>query len=66
MIYVLDGHVNNNILTTSGKNKVWIEHELKKHNINSIKDVLIAMVDTQGKFVYQLYDENQNVKGDKK
>ena len=66
IIYVLDGHVNNNALTTSGKNKVWIEHELKKHHINSIKDVLIAMIDTQGKFVYQLYDENQNVKGDKK
>ncbi len=66
IIYVLDGHVNNNALTTSGKNKVWIEHELKKHHINSIKDVLIAMVDTQGKFVYQLYDKNQNVKGAKK
>lgn len=66
IIYVLDGHVNNNALTTSGKNKVWIEHELKKHHINSIKDVLIAMIDTQGKFVYQLYDKNQNVKGAKK
>lgn len=66
IIYVLDGHVNNNALTTSGKNKVWIEHELKKHHINSIKDVLIAMIDTQGKFVYQLYDKNDNVKGAKK
>lgn len=66
IIYVLDGHVNNNALTTSGKNKVWIEHELKKHHINSIKDVLIAMIDTRGKFVYQLYDKNQDVKGAKK
>ena len=66
IIYVLDGHVNNNALTTSGKNKVWIEHEFKKHHINSIKDVLIAMIDTQGKFVYQLYDKNDNVKGAKK
>nr|WP_133013784.1 YetF domain-containing protein [Clostridium cuniculi] len=66
IIYVLDGHVNNNALTTSGKNKVWIEHELKKYHINSIKDVLIAMIDTQGKFVYQLYDKNDNVKGAKK
>ena len=64
IIYVLDGHVNNNALTTSGKNKVWIEHELKKHHIDSIKDVLIAMIDTQGKFVYQLYDKNE--KGAKK
>ena len=64
IIYVLDGHVNNNALTTSGKNKVWIEHELKKHHIDSIKDVLIAMVDTQGNFFYQLYDKNE--KGAKK
>ena len=66
IIYVLDGHVNKNSLTTSGKNKYWIEHELKKHHIDSIKDVLLAMVDTQGKFVYQLYDKNENKKGDKK
>ncbi len=66
IIYVLDGHVNNNALTTSGKNKVWIEHELKKHHIDSIKDVLFAMIDTQGKFVYQLYDLNENGKGAKK
>ena len=66
IIYVLDGQVNNNALTTSGKNKVWIEHELKKHHIDSIKDVLFAMIDTQGKFVYQLYDLNENGKGAKK
>ena len=63
IIYVLDGHVNKNALTTSGKNKVWIEHELKKLHINSIKDVLIAMTDTEGKFYYQLYDKNKNKKG---
>ena len=66
IIYVLDGHVNKNALTTSGKNKVWIEHELKKHHINSIEDVLIAMIDTQGKFYYQLYDKNEKEKGAKK
>lgn len=63
IIYVLDGHVNKNSLTTSGKNKYWIEHELKKHHINSIKDVVLAMVDTQGKFIYQLYDKNEKKKG---
>lgn len=66
IIYVLDGHVNKNSLTTSGKNKHWIMHKLKKHNIDSIKDVLFAMVDTQGNFVYQLYDKNEKKKGDKK
>ena len=57
VIYVLDGHVNRNSLTTSGKNKYWIESELKKHGINSIKDVVLFMTDTNGKFVYQLIDE---------
>ena len=57
VIYVLDGHVNRNSLTTSGKNKHWIESELKKHGINSIKDVVLFMTDTNGKFVYQLIDE---------
>lgn len=54
IIYVVDGRINRNSLNTSGKDKVWIEDELKKHNINSIKDVVIAMTDTKGKFVYQL------------
>ncbi|SCI98160.1 Protein of uncharacterised function (DUF421) [uncultured Clostridium sp.] len=57
VIYVLDGHVNKNSLTTSGKNKYWIESELKKHGINSIKDVLLFMTDTNGKFVWQLYGD---------
>lgn len=63
IIYVLDGQVNKNSLTTSRKNKYWIAHELKKHHIDSIKDVMLAMVDTQGKFIYQLYDKNENKKG---
>ena len=65
IIYVLDGHVNKNSLTTSGKNKEWIEAELKKHNINSIKDVIIAMTDTSGKFIYQLYTDEVNPGGTK-
>lgn len=57
VIYVLDGHVNKNSLTTSGKNKYWIESELKKHGINSIKEVLLYMTDTNGKIIYQLYND---------
>lgn len=57
VIYILDGHVNNNALTSSGKNKYWIESELKKHGINSVKDVLLFMTDTAGKFVFQFYDD---------
>lgn len=57
VIYVLDGQINRNSLTTAGKNKVWIEHELKKHKIDNINNVLLAMTDTSGKFIYQLHDE---------
>lgn len=57
VIYVLDGQVNRNALTTSGKNKVWIENELSKHKITNINNVLLAMTDTTGKFIYQLHDE---------
>lgn len=57
VIYVLDGRVNKNALTTAGKNKVWIENELKKYKINNISNVLLAMTDTTGKFIYQLHEE---------
>ncbi len=56
-ILVSDGKINKDSLTSINKNKEWIINTLKKHNINSIKDVLIAMYDTEGKFKYQLYDD---------
>lgn len=63
-ILVSDGHINNNSLTKMGKDKEWIENILKNYNINSINEVLLAMYDTKGKFIYQLYDEYEQ--GDKK
>lgn len=63
-ILVSDGHININSLTKMEKDKEWIENILKNHNINSINEVLLAMYDTKGKFIYQLYDEYEQ--GDKK
>ena len=57
IIYVLDGHINNNALTTSGKNKAWIQNELNKHKAGKIEEIILAMTDTQGKFFFQRYDE---------
>ncbi|MBU3137055.1 DUF421 domain-containing protein [Clostridium gasigenes] len=57
VIYVLDGKVNKNALTTSGKNIFWIKNELKKYKINNIDNVILAMTDTTGEFIYQLHDE---------
>lgn len=61
VIYILDGKINKNALTSCNKTDDWIKSELKKYNINSIKNVLIAMTDTNGKFVYQLHN-NKEVK----
>lgn len=57
VIYVLDGKINTNSLTSGGKSKEVILEELKKHGVGSIENVLIAMTDTNGKFFCQLYDE---------
>lgn len=61
IIYILDGEFNRNSLTSSHKDDEWIINELKKHKVNSIKDVLIAMTDTNGRFIYQLHrDKGEN------
>lgn len=59
IIYILDGEFNRNALTSSPKGDEWIINELKKHKVNSIKDVLIAMTDTNGKFIYQLHKNKE-------
>lgn len=59
VIYILDGHFNRNALTSSDKDDEWIIKELKKHKVNSIKDVLIAMTDTNGRFIYQLHKDKE-------
>ena len=57
IIYILDGKINNNNLTSSGKNREWILEKLKNRNIHSIEDIIIAMENTDGTFFYQLYDK---------
>ena len=56
-ILISDGKINKNSLTSINKDEEWIMNTLKNHNIKSIKHVLIALYDTQGKFKYQLYDK---------
>ena len=60
IIYILDGEFNRNALTSSNKSDEWVIKELKKHKVNSIKDVLIAMTDTNGKFIYQLHKDKED------
>ncbi|MCQ2968932.1 MAG: DUF421 domain-containing protein [Clostridium sp.] len=61
IIYVLDGHINNNSLTTSGKNRDWIQKKLDQYNAGKIEEVILAMTDTEGKFFFQRYDEQIEV-----
>jgi uncharacterized membrane protein YcaP (DUF421 family) len=56
-ILISDGKVNKNSLTSIEKDEQWIIDLLKKHNISSIKHVLIALYDTEGKFKFQLFDK---------
>jgi uncharacterized membrane protein YcaP (DUF421 family) len=56
-ILISDGEINTNSLTSINKDEKWILNLLKNHNISSIKHVLIALYDTEGKFKYQLFDE---------
>ena len=49
--------INNNSLTSSRKNKAWIQHELDKHKAGKIEEIILAMTDTEGKFFFQRYDE---------
>lgn len=57
VIFVLDGKINKNSLTTCGKDKDWVENKLKNHNVESINNVLLAMTDTTGKFIIQGYED---------
>lgn len=56
-ILISDGKINRNSLNSINKDEKWILSLLEKHNISSIKHVLIALYDTEGKFKYQLFDK---------
>jgi uncharacterized membrane protein YcaP (DUF421 family) len=56
-VLISDGKINRNSLTSINKDEKWILDLLKNHNISSIKHVLIASYDTEGKFKYQLFDK---------
>ncbi|WP_446898349.1 DUF421 domain-containing protein [Clostridium sp. LBM24168] len=53
LILILDGKVNSKNLNTINKNNSWLKNTLKKNNVHSMEEVLIAMIDSKGKFFYQ-------------
>lgn len=54
---ILDGSINYSNLKIINKDKHWLDKQLKKNNIPSPKNVFIAMLDSKGKFYYQLRNQ---------
>lgn len=51
---ILDGKINNENLKIIDKNKSWLKSQLNKNNISSEKQVFLALMDSKGKFFFQL------------
>lgn len=56
---ILDGRVNNKNLKLINKDKSWLDKQLKKQNISSADEIFLALLDSQGKFIYQLKKEGK-------
>jgi uncharacterized membrane protein YcaP (DUF421 family) len=57
---ILDGKVNKSNLMLINKDVTWLNEELKKHKIQSSKDVFIALIDSHDKFFYQLKESEKD------
>lgn len=56
---VLDGKVNFKNLIIANKDESWLNQMMKKNSVSSIKDILVAMLDSKGKFYCQLREKNK-------
>lgn len=50
---IIDGNINQDNLSKTGRDKKWLEQELKKSGINNANDVLFASMDTSGNLFVQ-------------
>ena len=58
---IIDGKYMDNNMTASGKDKEWLDHELKVQGYDSYDDILLATVDTN----YQVKIYRKNIKPEK-
>ncbi|MCI1944780.1 YetF domain-containing protein [Clostridium luticellarii] len=56
---ILDGKINFKNLITANKDENWLNQMMKKNSISSVKDVLVAVLDSKGKFYCQLKEKNE-------
>ena len=50
---ILDGKINKNNLKLIKKDEKWLENKLKKDNISSYDELLIAILNSKGNLYYQ-------------
>lgn len=50
---IIDGHILVNNLKAAGKDERWLLQELRKHHYESPKEILLACIDSSGKFYHQ-------------
>lgn len=55
---IIDGKVNHGNLKLIKQDMGWLKKNLNKNNINDIKEVFIALLDSQGKFYCQVNKKN--------
>lgn len=56
---IIDGVVMERHLKSIGKNREWLDRQMKEQKIKSVKDVLLATCDTNGNFSAYLYNQVQ-------
>ena len=59
---ILDGKINHKNLKTINKNEHWLYDMLKKNNVPSPQDLIVAMLDSQNNFYYQFREGGKNSK----
>lgn len=51
---VIDGRIISDNLKKANINESWLEKELLKSGVNSVKQILLATLDSHGKLYFQL------------
>jgi Predicted membrane protein len=64
MLLITDGKINKENLKIFNKSEAWLNELLQKNNIENYKDIFLAYMDTNNKFIYQYYDKSIDEEGD--
>mgnify|MGYP000017346325 CR=1 FL=1 len=62
-VFIMDGRLQQEAFARSGKSEVWLKNQLKKHNLNSVKEVLFASLDSSGNVYLQAKEKYMKKEG---